>query len=230
MAALASPTLGKLIFNVRNFLGQPDPGNSSWTDSELKEYLNEAVRMYFAEIVKNSDGYFTTTTTLGVTANTETVALPSDCFEVKALYIQRSNGWELLEYRNDVTGGIVTGTGAGGGGTFSPSYSFLGNNLLLRPVPSFTQSGILRLDYVQFPDQMVNGGDTATAQVSPVFKQLLEMYAVYKAKLKQSMVSGTDLTALPKSNLAEIYATFKAAIGKRSQYPEFVIPFSPEDY
>lgn len=234
MATLASPTLGKLITNVRNLLGQPNPVNSSWTDAELKEYLNEAVRLYFAEVVKNQEGYFTTTTdpnnNLTYTANNELVALPTDCFEVKALYIQRSNGWEILEYRNDVTNGFLSNTGSGGGNTYSPMYYFMGNNLVLHPTPNFTGTNQLRLDYVQFPDQMVNGGDAMTNQVSPVFKQLIEMYAVCKAKMKQSMVNGTDLTALPKQNLAEIYTNFKNAINKRSAYPEFLVPFNPEGY
>lgn len=69
-----------------------------------------------------------------------------------------------------------------------------------------------------------------TSQISPVFKQLIEMYAVYKAKLKQSMVSGTDLTALPRANLDEIYSNFKNTIMPRSAYPLYTDPFCPECY
>src|SRR6185312_13887116 len=144
MATLKSPTLGKLICNVRNLLGQPNAANSAWSDLELTEYINEGVRLYFAEVVKNSEGYFTTTTTLDVTSDTETVALPTDCFEVKALYIQRSNGWEILEYSNDITNGFLTNTGASGNNTYSPIYYFMGNNLVLHPTPNFTQTGVLR--------------------------------------------------------------------------------------
>lgn len=234
MATLTAPTLGKLITNVRNLLGQPNPVNSVWTDAELKEYLNEAIRMYFAQVIKNGEGYFTITTdpnnNLSYSANVETVALPVDCFEVRALYIQRNNGWEILEYRNDVTSGFMSSTGAGGGNTYSPMYYFLGNNLVLHPTPNFDGPNQLRLDYVQFPDQMINGGDSLSNQISPVFKQLLEMYAVYKAKLKQSMVNGTDLTAIPKQNLDQIYTLFKDTINKRSNYPEYVVPFNPEGY
>lgn len=236
MAILTAPTLGKLLTNVRNLLGQPNAANSTWTDYELKEYLNEGVRMYFAELIKNSEGWFTVVGYLDYTANVETVAMPTDFFECKALYIQRSNGWEILEYRNNVTSGFLSNIGASGTNTYSPYYYFQGNNVVLHPVPNSTSTGgSLRLDYVQFPEQMVNGGDVAGGttllnQVSPVFKQLIEMYAVYKAKIKQSMVNGVDLTALPKGNLAEIYTTFKEAINKRSQYPEFVIPFNPEGY
>jgi len=234
MATLQSPTLGKLILNVRNLLGQPNPVNSTWTDAELKEYINEAVRIYFADVVKNMEGYFTVTTdpnnNLSYVANQETVALPSDCFQVKALYIQRSNGWEILEYRNDVTNGFLTNTGSGGSNTYSPMYYFMGNNLVLHPTPNLDGANQLRLDYIQMPDQMINGGDTMTNQVSPVFKQLIEMYAVYKAKIKQSMVVGTDLTAIAKDNLEQIAKNFKDTITPRSAYPEFVVPYNPEGY
>lgn len=236
MATLTSPTLGSLITNVRNMLGQPNPNNSTWTDFEITQYINEGVRLYFAEVVKNMEGYFTITTdpmaggsgNLSYTANSEIVAMPTDCFQVKALYIQRSNGWEILEYRNDVTNGFFSNTGAGGGNTYSPLYYFQGNNLVLHPTPNADGLNQLRLDYIQLPDQMVNGGDSLTNQVSPVFKQLVEMYAVVKAKMKQSMVSGTDLTEVPKANLMEIYANFKNTITPRSAYPEFVVPFNPE--
>lgn len=231
MTMLKSPTLGKLIFNVRNLLGQPNPINSNWSDTELTEYLNEGIRMYFAQVVKNSEGYFMPAPALlDIVANNEEVALPVDCFEVKALYIQRNQGWEILEYRNDVTNGFLSNVGTSGNNTYSPMYYFRGNNLVLHPTPNFSSAQTLRLDYIGFPDQMINGGDTMTNQISPVFKQLVEMYAVYKAKLKQSMVNGTDLTVIPKANLAEIMAIFKDAINKRSNYPEFVQPFNPEGY
>jgi hypothetical protein len=182
-------------------------------------------------VVKNSEGYFQPTPVLlDIAANTETVALPTDFFEARALYIARSNGWEIIPYDNDITSGFVTVGGGTGSNTYLPSYYFQANNIVLHPTPNFAQTGALRLEYIQFPDQMINGGDTMTNQVSPVFKQLIEMYAIYKAKLKQSMVNGVDLTATPKANLSEIYTLFRDVINKRSEYPEYVLPFSPEAY
>lgn len=234
MATLSAPTLGKLIASVRSLLGQPNAANSDWTDLDLTNYLNEAVRMYFAEVIQTGEGWFTITDYLSYTANIETVALPVDFFEVKALYIQRTQGWEILPYINNITSGFSTNSGATGD-TYTPYYYFQGNNIVLRPVPNGSAADALRLDYVQFPEQMVNGADIAggTAllnQISPVFKQLIEMYAVYKAKLKQSMVNGTDLTAIPSANLSQIYTTFKGAMGKRSMYPGFTVPFEPEGW
>lgn len=229
MAILSSPTLSKLLFNVRNLLNQPNPANSFWTDAELTEYLNEGVRMYFAEVMKNSEGYFQPTPVLlNVVSGSETVALPVDFFEARALYIRRNNGWEILEYRNDVTSGFIDMGGGAGSNTYNPSYYFQGNNLVLHPTPNFSETGVLRLEYVAFPDQMINGGDAMSNQVSPVFKQLIEMYGVVKAKTKESMVTGVDMVSIPSANLGQIYALFKDTINKRSQGPEYVNPFNPE--
>lgn len=230
--ALVAPTLAKLITNVRNFLGEPNSGNSFWTDLELTEYINEGVRMYFADVVKNSDGYFNAVTPalLGVVSGTETVALPTDFFEARSLYAQRNNGWEILEYRNDITSSFITQGISSGGNTFSPYYYFRANQIVLRPTPQFSQTGFLRLEYIAFPDQMINGGDTMTNQVSPVFKQLVEGYAIWKAKLKQSLVNGVDMASIAAANLKTIEGVFRDTINKRSQYPEFVTPFDPGSY
>lgn len=136
----------------------------------------------------------------------------------------------MLEYRNTFTQGYWTNTGNGSPNVYSPYYFFQGNNLVLRPMPNSSGPLALKVDYVQFPDQMVNGGDSMTNQVSPIFKQLIEMYAVYKAKLKQSMTTGVDLTAIPKKNLDGLYSSFKDTIMPRSAYPIFTEPFSPEGY
>lgn len=228
MAQLTSPTLSKLLFSVRNLLNQPNPVNSFWTNAELTEYINEAVRMYFAEVIKNSEGYFLASPVyLNITANQETVALPDDFFEMRALYIQRNNAWEILSYQNNVTSGFYTNAGTSGN-SYLPYYYFQGNNIVLHPVPNFSQVGILRLDYMSFPETLVNGGDTLTNQVSPIFKQLIEMYAVYKAKVKESMVNGVVMHEVPKENLNQIYLQFKETINKRSNFPEYIVPFNPE--
>lgn len=232
MGVLTSPTLGKLIFNVRNMLSEPNSVNSKWTDAELTEYLNEAVRLYFAEVIANSEGYFTVTTdpltNLDITSGTEAVALPSDFFQCKALYIQRNTGWELLEYRNNITSGFST-MGGTGGNTYSPYYFFMGNNIILHPTPQYSATGALRLDYVQFPSTMINGGDALTNQVSPVFKHVIEKYAIVQAKKKQSLVSGADVgVSIAQADLNESYSNFKNAINKRSVAPEYVVPFNPE--
>jgi hypothetical protein len=227
MATLSAPTLGKLITNVRNYLNQPDPSNSFWTDQELTEYANEGIRTYFAEVISNVEGHFTTASDLNIVSGTETVALPTDCFEVRALYKKVNNGFEILPYSNDLTLGYST---QGGASTelYRPLYFFRDNNLVLRPTPQFSETAGLRIEYIRFPDTLVNGGDSLSTQISPVFKQLIEMYMVYKAKVKESLVNGVNTVTFAQDQLGKIYTLFKEAIVNRSKYPRYTVPYNPE--
>jgi hypothetical protein len=133
----------------------------------------------------------------------------------------------VLPYRNyeSTSYAISGGTGSE---TFFPAYYFRENKLVLRPVPNYSQVGAIRIEYMYFPDMLSNAGDVMSSNVLPIFKQLIEMYAVYKAKMKESLTNGTDTSALAKQNLNEIYKLFVDTVKNRSRYPQFVKPFSPE--
>lgn len=226
MATLSSPTLQRLMTNVRNMLNQPDRNNSFWSDDELIEYINEGIRLYFVEITHGNEGQFSTVSNLNVVSNVETVALPTDCFEIRALYKKRSDGFDHVIYDNTLNVDYST-QGGTDGNTYSPTYFFRGNDIVLRPIPNFSETASLRLEYIQFPETLINGGDVLTSQVSPVFKQLIEMYSVYKAKIKESLVNGVNVHQIAKENLAEIYSQFQDATAMRSRNSTYVQPFEP---
>lgn len=228
MATLTSPTIEDLLTNVRNMLGQPSATNSTWTDEELTAYLNEAVRRYFVRVVQEAEGQFTTTANLDITSGSETIALPTDCFEIKNVWRAVSDGYEPLFYRNNVTEGYIS-TDASSGSGYRPGYYFRGNSLVLNPTPNFSETSGIRIEYVQFPTTMLTGGDSMTSQVSPVFRDLVEMYAVYKAKLKESLSNGTNTYAAAKDNLNDLYTAFEEVIVGRSFSPTAIQPFNPED-
>lgn len=227
MATLTSPSLGKLISNVRNFLNSPNEANSFWSNGELAEYLNEGVRMYAAEVLQHSEGQFTTKTTLAIVSGTETVALPADCFVVRALRKKVTDGYMILNYVNDINDSYATNGGSSSQAYF-PDYTFRGNNIVLRPTPNFSEVDGLELEYIQFPDVMQNAGDLMTAQVLPIFKNLIEMYAVYKAKLKESLVNGVNMHAIAQDNVNDLASSFTKAIERRSLGFTCVRPFNPE--
>lgn len=228
MATLTSPDITDLIVDVRNMLNQPDARNSFWTDEELTAYLNEAIRRYFVEVVHQGEGQFTTTATLDITANVETIALPSDFFKIKNVWRVVTNGYSILHYRNSLDESYST-QGEGGGDTYRPNYYLRGNNLVLRPMPNFTQSAGLLIEYVQFPSTMITGGDALTAQVSPIFKDLIIMYACYKAKLKESGTTGGGTWQPFYQNLNDLFTAFKEVIQGMSMGSTFVQLFNPED-
>ncbi len=147
---------------------------------------------------------------------------------MKGLYRKVANGYELLPYRNNISEGYST-AGATGGDAYLPYYYLRGNSLVLRPGPGFSETGGLRLEFIEFPETMITGGDSMTSQVSPIFKDLIEMYAVYKAKLTESLVTGVNTYAPALQNLNDLFTAFKEAIPQRSEGVTGVIPFNPEE-
>lgn len=226
MGTLASPVLQDLITSARNMLNQPDQSNSFWSDLELTDYANEAIRVYFSELASTDEGYFTAIDDLDITSGTETVTLPSDFFQIKTLYKKVNNGYIALPYRNVLDEGYST-QGGTSNDTYLPFYFFRKNTIVLRPTPQFSETDGLRIEYLQFPDTLVNGGDALTNQISPVFKQVVEMYMVYKAKLKESLVSGVRTHDVAAENLGELTKQFKDMIALRSKSPTAVKPFIP---
>ena len=229
MATLSAPTIEDLITNVRNMLNQPSATNSFWTDEELAVYLNEAVRRYFAEVIQHSEGQFTALDDLDIVASANTIALPSDFFKLKQVWRKVTGGYSPLHYRNNLTEGQSTTTESSGE-NYRPDYYLRGNSLVLSQMPGFSETDGIRVEYVQFPQTMVTGGDSLTTQVSPLFKDLIESYAVWKAKVKESLVHGTNTTALALQNLNDLYTAFKDVIPGRSDSPSAVKPFNPEEY
>lgn len=225
--ALSSPTAGRLLSNVRAMLNQPDASNSTWSDAFLLEQINNGVHRYWAEVLQNVEGQWTKETTLNLVSGTETITLPSDCFEVKGLWKVVNNGRVPLDYRNNLDGEVLTSGAGGGQDTFFPSYSFVENKLKLNPVPDFNETGGLYLEYVYFPERMLSAGDTMSTNVAPVFAELIEMYAVYKAKMQESLVSGVDTSALAKDSFKALYKQFAESIRNRSKNPQFVRPWNP---
>lgn len=229
MSLLTSPTLQTLLTDVRVMLNQLDPNNSFWKDDELTNYLNQGVRLYFVEAVKSGVGQFSTVVDLDITSGADTISLPSDFFEMRNLWRKVSNGYETLTFRNIGSDNYSTTAGTGGN-NYMPYYYFRGNAIVLRPPPVFSETAALRMEYIQFPDTMIYGGDMLTAQVSPIFKELITMYAVYKGKLKESLVSNVNVHKNAEESVAALFTAFKDAITKRTMYPTFIEPFNPENY
>lgn len=230
MGTLSASTLQQTITNVRNFLGQPDPNNSQWTDSELATYINDGIRKYFGEVVQNSEGQFTTTTNLNIVAGTETVSLPTDCFEVKKLYKKVGTSFIPLAYNDNYLASYST-EGGTNSNSYLPYFYFRGNDIVLRPTPNFSETAGLQLEYIQFPSTMLLYSDTMTTQVSPIFKDLVEAYVVYRAKLAES-TRGNNVNTYSaiKAHHDELYGQFKEMIQGRAHYPYFTQPFNPEEY
>ena len=224
---LIAPSVASLISASRNLLGQPDSTNSFWSDAELLGYCNEAVRLYFAELSDIDEGEFVNVINLDVVSGVETISLPSDFFKIRTLYKKVSQGYVLLPYRNNLTEGFTTDGGTSPESYF-PYYQFRNNSICLRPFPNFSEVGSLRLEYIAMPYTLLDSSDSVDPQISPIFRACVEMYMVYKAKLKESLVTGVRTYEAAQENLALLVKQFKDISALRSKAITSVVPFNPE--
>lgn len=215
-----------MLQNVRAMLRQPNSANSNWSDEELLVHINAAVLRYFARLTLVNEGHFTITDTLDLVSGEDEIALPTGFFKVKNLWRKQGSEWVVLDYRNNVGLDLST-AGEGGGQGFLPDYEFRGNVLVLRQAPSFSEVDGLKVEFIKFPDTLLDGSDQLTAHISPVFKECVETYAIYKAKLAESLVSGVATFGPIKGHLNELEDDFDKLNVSRSKGHTYIQPFNP---
>lgn len=226
MATLSQPTLTELLAEARIVLGQTDDTNSNWSNTELTQYVNEAIRRYYQIIVQNAEGQFNKVTTLNITANQETITLPSDFFEIFTLKKVDQNDRIILNYRprTDESHRVDGGTSST---LYLPYYYLRGNDIVLRPVPQFSETGALELEYVSFPETMVNGGDAMTSGISAIFRDTVVTYVVWKAKLAESLRGNGIQTYAPAERLLNDHVrALRDVVRERSYSPTAIKPFN----
>lgn len=228
MGILVSPVIDDLIVNIRTALNAPNPQNSFWTDEEITDYCNKAVTRYFVEVCQSEEGLFAAQADLDIVSGQDVVPLPTDFFKLIGVLKLVTEGYEMLNYRNNLTQGYTTDDD-NDPESYRPYYYLRGNNLVLRDPPNFSQTAGLRIEYIQFPATMITGGDTMTAQVSPIFKDLIESYAVYRARIRESSVNGTNTYGPAKEVLSDLFIAFKEIIAQRALNPIYILPFNPEE-
>lgn len=224
MAQLSSPTLNRLLRETRIFLNQPNADNSFWTDPELTNYINDAIKQYFLIIEASAEGQFDKKTTIDLVSGQDTYALPSDCFEIRTLHKVCSGYNQILRYDNDLSDSYFTSE-INTPNTYQPNYHFLDDSIVLRPGPSFNEAGGLVLVYTAFPETLIVGGDVMTSSISPIFKELVVKYACYQAKLKESSVQGGNTYEAIERHLSGLVDQFRSSVANRSKYPQSIKPF-----
>lgn len=227
MAAIVTPTLESLVRDARVLLNQPKAENSRFSDAELTKYANQAVKQVFGIVNKVSEGQFDKTTTLNIVNAVETVALPSDCFAIKALYKVQNQVNRRLEYRSNIMMDYDNSSSNTGSTTYEPYYYLRVNNIVLRPIPGFSETASLVLEYTAYPSILQFGGDSLDSGVSPLFEELITTYIVFKCKLKDDLAGGGNSRQAAKEHLSDLYNNFKDQLSERSKAPQYITVFEP---
>lgn len=227
MAVLVTPTLESLVRDSRILLNQPKAENSRFSDAELTKYANQAVKQIFGIVNKMGEGQFDKTTTLSIVSGVETVALPTDCFSIKVLYKVQGTVNRRLEYKNSMLLDYDNNSQNSGSTTYEPYYYLRVNNIVLRPIPGFSETSGLILEYTAYPSILQFGGDSLDSGVSPLFEELITTYVVYKCKLKDDLSGGGNSRQAAVEHMSDLYNNFKDQLSERSKAPQYVSPFEP---
>lgn len=232
MATLVAPSLERLIKDARVLLNQPMPENSRFTDAELTGYANDALQQIFLTVNEAGEGQFDKQSSLSIVANQDTVPLPVDCFSVKAVFKMQNTIARRLEYHQNILNDYDSVPSSTGTSSYEPYYYFRGNNLVLRPIPGTSETGDgktkgLVIEYTAYPQVLVYGGDNLDSGMSPLFKELIVMYVVAKAKLKDDLSGNGQGYALAASHRNDLFKQFRHQLMERSKAPQFVSTFEP---
>lgn len=208
-------------------LNQPKPENSRFTDAELTGYANDALQQIFLTVNEAGEGQFDKIINLDILSNTETVSLPVDCFAVKALYKKQGTINRRLEYHQNIINDYDNTASNSGSSSYEPYYYFRGNSLVLRPIPGFSETGGLVLEYTAYPQVLVYGSDNLDSGMSPLFKELIVMYVVFKAKLKDDLSGNGQGVSKAQQHRDDLFKQFRHQLMERSKAPQYVNTFEP---
>lgn len=187
--------LGTMEIRFRYYVN--DSNTIRFSQAEAYYYINEAYKYYHGRLV--SCGYnslLATTTTLDITADTNTIALPSDFLRARLLERVDSNGWYVMyDYEKD--SGYIEDTD-GATGDYIPEYSFQGTNLVLIPTPTESVSDGIRLTYWPVATEMSDSTDTPESGFNSTWHGLIPLLAAINAKAGRE-----EQDALPLINILD---------------------------
>lgn len=183
------------------------------------------------------EGQFDKFTNLGITGGNELVALPADCFAIKTIHKVQGTIARRLEYHQNIVNDYDLTTSSQGSSSYEPYYYLRGNNIVLRPIPGATETGGasspntatggLLVEYTAYPQVLVYGGDTMDNGMSPLFKELIVMYVVFKAKLKDDLSGQGAGVRVAQQHRDDLFKQFRHQLMERSKAPQYISTFEP---
>jgi hypothetical protein len=193
-----SQTLGTLETSVRRLIQEEDTSNSSFTSSEIADYLNEGIRR-LATSLEWQLAVFTASTVTDQTS----YQLPAHVVSLIDVFID-SKPLSVLDRKDliSINQDWLTAT------SDEPRYAYRASRdtLGLYPKPSSTWNAKeLRIQAVKLPDTLVDSSDAPNLHIS--FQDLLPYYAAFRCELKAGNNSrAADFLKLFQNGTKEIQA------------------------
>jgi len=182
-------SLQTLITATRRNINETDPTNTHFTDSELTDYLNQAVlflgtQMEWPEQVDQATAV----------PNQALYQLPDDFIELTDVYFNSVNPVHLAILEREDLGQITPGWQSDPASTPRIAYRYNRNTIGLYPVPDANQTDYtLQIQYIYMPATLVNTTDVP--DLHSAFQMCLPFYAAFlcETRLGNDKRAETDL-------------------------------------
>lgn len=165
--------------------------NGFMSQNDCDRWANEGYRKYNSMLRRFDEGFFEKQISLDLTANTATIALPSQFLGVTLLE-RKINDTEYVpmvyKKRDD-----PTGNSSSSGSSYIPQYEFLGRNLLLNPVPTATETSALRMKMKYDPPQLNQGLVVNATATTITFADTADVRDDYYNDAEIIITSGTGI-------------------------------------
>jgi len=220
--------LGTIRANVRANLSEAVA--KYFEDTDLNTFIGEAFAHYTLAMIKEGEGFFQTTTNLGLVVNTESIdltALNPTFYSLARLERRTTTGTIPLrpsERRFETNSILNTGTGDG----YQPNYRIQGTNLILEPYPLFTEAASattgLKLDYnylPTLPSALTADNFTFDASFPTIFEPMIQLWATIAALESKDGIGGVSDIASFRERLVKWEERLADSL-ERFEYPDNV--------
>jgi hypothetical protein len=210
MAVLA---LSNLILSTRRLVNETDATNSHFTDSEITDYLNQAVtflgtQMEWPEQID----------TATAVPNQALYQLPADFIELVDVYFNALNPVHLAILERADLGQISPAWQTDPASTPRIAYRYNRNTIGLYPVPDANQTDYtIQIDYIYLPASLVLTTDVPNLHTA--FQMALPFYAAFLCESKL----GNDKKA--EADLSNFERHRKVVMSKVQKYSDDLLRF-----
>ena len=197
---MANPrTLQELRDEIRD---RADVREAQWPDPELDRLINQQLLRLYRLLVSVNKDYYVDEDTVSVVAGTAAYSLPGTFWRLLGVDVLEGSRWYPLRRYTFAERNQHQGNSS----KVSTRYRIMGENLRLRPTP--TWAGTLTLHFIPTLPTLVNPGDTFEGFAG------FEEYAVVNAALAIKEAAEEDVQALMIERKA-LYSDIKQSAAER---------------
>lgn len=146
-----------------------DTASADLTAVVLNEFLTDARYESYDIITGKWLDYYTTSSSQAVVAGTDSYAVPTDFYKLRAIWISTgTTTYRRLYSANLDAAAEFTGSS---GGDRNYRYRMQGRNIILMPIPGAAET--LKIYYIPLPSELVSDSDSITFDVPIEIKLML---------------------------------------------------------